>query len=52
MKSRSRLLLTLATALALPPVAMIIAQQVGAGNARPQGPCDVYAEARAFFIRL
>jgi hypothetical protein len=33
-------------ALALPPAALIIAQQGGAGNARPQGPCDVYAAAK------
>jgi non-reducing end alpha-L-arabinofuranosidase len=46
MKNRTRLLLMLAAALALPPAALIIAQQVGAGNARPQGPCDVYAAAQ------
>jgi len=38
--------LALAGALVLPPSALIIAQQLGAGNARPQGPCDVYAAAQ------
>src|SRR4051794_30422875 len=50
MKSRTKLLLTLAVALAVPPAAMILAQQAGAGaagKARPQGPCDVYAAGNA-----
>src|SRR3954470_19785428 len=46
MKTRTRLVLTLVGAFMLPPAALIIAQQVGAGNARPQGPCDVYAAAQ------
>jgi non-reducing end alpha-L-arabinofuranosidase len=46
MKTRIRLVLTLVAALALPPAALIIAQQAGSGNARPQGPCDVYAAAQ------
>ena len=45
MKTRTRLLLSLAAALVLPSAVVIIAQQVGVKNARPQGPCDVYAAA-------
>lgn len=49
MKSRIILLMMLAGALALPPAALILAQQAGAGHngnmARPQGPCDIYAAA-------
>jgi non-reducing end alpha-L-arabinofuranosidase len=46
MKTTTRFFLTLAGALVLPPAALIVAQQLGARNARPQGPCDVYAAAQ------
>src|SRR3954466_13906090 len=46
MKTRTRLLLALVAALILPPSSLIIAQQAGLGNTRPQGPCDVYAAAQ------
>jgi hypothetical protein len=48
MKTRIGLLILLALALALPPAALMMAQQAGAArNAlpRPEGPCDVYAAA-------
>src|SRR5499427_9523673 len=48
MKTRIGLLMVLAVALMLPPAALMLAQQVGAGrNAppRPEGPCDVYSAA-------
>src|SRR5205823_4399341 len=45
MKTRIGLLAMLAVALALPPAALMMAQQSGAGRgpARAQGPCDIYA---------
>jgi non-reducing end alpha-L-arabinofuranosidase len=46
MKTTTQLFLTLLGALVLPPAALIVAQQAGAGKARPQGPCDVYAAAQ------
>src|SRR5690242_15919827 len=44
MKARTGLVALLLMAAVLPPAAIILAQQSGAGrSARPQGPCDVYA---------
>ncbi len=47
MKTRTKLATALLLATALPPTALILAQQAGAGRggamARPEGPCDVYA---------
>src|SRR5690349_7918364 len=45
MKRRFGLIVLLVLALALPPAALIFAQQAGGGMARPQGSCDVYAAA-------
>jgi hypothetical protein len=49
MKTRMRLVITPALALALPVATLMIAKQVmAAGNvppSRPQGPCDIYAAA-------
>jgi non-reducing end alpha-L-arabinofuranosidase len=46
MRTKTRLVLSLVAALVMPSAALILAQQAGAGNARPQGPCDVYAAAK------
>ena len=46
MKTGRWLLAALAAALVAPPAALMIAQQSGPVNARPQGPCDVYAAAQ------
>ncbi|HVX84614.1 MAG TPA: arabinofuranosidase catalytic domain-containing protein [Phycisphaerae bacterium] len=47
MNPRTRLIALLGLALVLPPAALMLAQQAGAGAplARPQGPCDIYAAA-------
>ncbi len=48
MKTRISLGLMLALALTLPPAALMMAQQAGAERNvphRPEGPCDIYAEA-------
>jgi hypothetical protein len=47
MNARTRLIALLGLALILPPAALMLAQQAGAGGplARPQGPCDIYADA-------
>lgn len=49
MKTKINLAIVLAVALALPPAALMMAQQAGvARNApavRPEGPCDIYAAA-------
>ncbi len=48
MKTRIKLAALLAMAVVLPPAALMMAQQVGAGrngSARPEGPCDIYAAA-------
>jgi non-reducing end alpha-L-arabinofuranosidase len=47
MKTRIGLVLALGLALTLPPAALMMAQQVRNGPPRPEGPCDVYAAARA-----
>src|SRR5438034_4246910 len=47
MKTRIRLMTMLAIALTLPPAALMLAQQAGAGRpARREGPCDIYAAAK------
>src|SRR3954462_14703450 len=43
MKNKSSLLLILGVALTLPVATMIVAQTGAGRNARPQGPCDIYA---------
>jgi len=48
MKARLNLLAVLALAFTLPPAALMLAQQAGAGRKlphRPEGPCDIYADA-------
>src|SRR4051812_18453256 len=48
MNRRIALLSVLGLALALPPAALMMAQQAGAGaSRRPAGPCDVYAAGNA-----
>ena len=49
MKTRIGLVILLALAFMLPVATMILAKQAGAGRAgaRPEGPCDVYAEGKA-----
>jgi len=50
MKTKIPLGVMLILALALPPAALILAQQTGAGRngvSRPEGPCDVYAAGDA-----
>ena len=50
MKTKIGLMFTLALALALPPAALMMAKQAGAGNgasSRPEGPCDIYAAGGA-----
>ena len=48
MKTRWGLFVILGLAFTLPPAALILAQQAGAGRlARPEGPCDVYASGNA-----
>ena len=48
-KSRVSLAIMLAVAATVPPAAMMMAQQGGAGrgSGRPVGPCDIYAAGGA-----
>ena len=42
LKTKTRVVIMLASALALPVATLLIAQQAGLGR-RPEGPCDIYA---------